>query len=303
MDVSVKRNIEQYARGLGFYKIGVAECRPVDVEGADRYDRWISARRHAAMSYLEKYGDVRRDPRLLLDGARSIVMCAMSYYHALPADASPAMRSIAMYARGDDYHDIMRGRLEELGQFVKSQLGGEHRACVDTAPLRERYWAVEAGLGFIGLNNQLIIPGAGSYFFLGALLTTVEIEPDMPMRASCVGCGRCLRACPGRALDGEGGVDSSRCLSYLTIEHRGDFADDVDLKGHLYGCDECQRLCPYNIAAKESPVGEFAPRAAYDTLTPERVLELTQEEFSTIFRRSAIKRTKLAGLQRNAKKL
>lgn len=292
-----------FASRLGFFKVGVAAARPVGDGAVAIYDSWLANGRHAGMTYLEKYADVRRDPRLLLDGAKSVIICAMSYYHPLPAEATDAMRSIAMYARGDDYHEVVRAKLNELGQYITDEWGGQFRACVDTAPLRERYWAVEAGLGFIGLNNQLIIPGAGSYFFLGALITTVDFRPDLPMRVACDSCGRCVAACPGCALDGNGGLDARKCLSYLTIEHRGDFPAGTDLAGHLYGCDECQRVCPHNSSPNISTVSEFAPRQEYNSLTPDRVLNLSQPQFSTIFRHSPVKRTKLAGLQRNASML
>ncbi len=293
-------SIADYARSLGFYNVGVAAARPVDDDAVKLYDSWLAKGRHADMAYLERYPDVRRDPRLLLPGARSVIVCAMSYYYPLNADSPAPLRSIAMYARGDDYHEVVRARLTDLGDYIAAKWGGEYRACVDTAPLRERYWAVRSGVGFVGLNNQLIIPGAGSYFFLGVLLTTAEFTPDAPMLAACDGCRRCVSACPGRALDGLGGIDARKCLSYLTIEHRGDLPEGTDLAGHLYGCDECQRVCPHNISPVQSPIAAFAPRLDYDSLTPERVLSLTQPEFSTIFRHSPIKRAKLAGLRRNA---
>ena len=164
---------------------------------------------------------------------------------------------------------------------------------------------MKAGLGFIGLNNQLILPGAGSRFFLGEILTTLPLEPDEPAApGSCEGCGRCLKACPGKALsagaDGRVTLDARRCLSYLTIEYRGELPEDVRLGRHVYGCDECQRVCPHNRVSPLSEIVEFRPREAVVALSAERIAEMTQEEFSAIFRRSAIKRTKLSGLQRNA---
>lgn len=305
IELPSSKDIADVAHRLGFACIGATVCEPVGEDDVAIYDRWIADGRNAGMEYMERYGEVRNDPRLLLDGARTIIMAAAPYHHAVPSDEASrrAANAIAAYAHGDDYHEVVRRRLEALAGFIRGRWGGETRVCVDTAPLRERYWARRAGLGFIGLNNHLIIPGEGSYFFLGAVLTTVAFRPDEPVDGECDRCGRCLASCPGKAIGADGSIDCRRCLSYLTIEHRGDFGENINLHGHLYGCDVCQQVCPHNRQARPTSINEFAFRPEYAGLSPEAVAEMTQEQFSSLFSHSAIKRAKLAGLQRNARKI
>lgn len=279
---------------------GVADAVEVDAAVWADFERWIATEKHGEMGYMAKYGDVRRNPQLLLEGAQSIIVVAFSYYHTDQFEGN--LGKIAAYAHGDDYHDVVRQRLNVVAERIKESWGGETRVCVDTAPLLERYWGERAGVGFIGSNRMLIVPGAGSYVFLGEIVTTAKFEADEPLSEGCGDCRRCFSACPVGALSAEG-VDARRCLSYLTIEYRGEFAADVDLCGRLYGCDECQRVCRHNAGVAATEVAEFRAREELRELTAERVEELTAEEFSAIMRRSAIKRTKLAGLQRNAEKL
>lgn len=298
---------DKVAGEVGAYKVGVVAAEPVSDDASAIYDDWIAAGHHASMEYLERYADIRRDPRLLLPGARSIIAFAFNYNHPVPVGIP-----IALYAHGDDYHEVLRRRLEPLAEKIRAcklpdGSYAEARICIDTAPLRERYWAVRAGLGFTGLNNQLIIPGAGSRFFLAFVLTTLELKPDLPCTLTCLKCGKCVAACPGKALGSNGEFDASKCLSYLTIEHRGDFPEDTDLHGHLYGCDVCQNVCPHNnpplCTASPEVLPEFNLRPQYLELNASAAAKLTQEKFSTIFSHSAIKRTKLAGLLRNANQI
>lgn len=289
--------LRRYCAELGVTELGIAPARPVAADAAAAYRRWIDDGCNAGMGYLDRYHDVREDPRLLLDGARSIIVCAFNYYPAVRRDSS--LPEFALYSYGKDYHDAVRERLERLAAITRDLFGGATRVCVDTAPLRERYWAREAGLGFIGRNNQLIIPVKGSFFFLGEILTTVEFSPDEPCRLSCGDCMACVSACPGKALRGDGSVDARRCLSYLTIEHRGEFDAGVRLGGHIYGCDECQSVCPHNRNAAPTTIAEFYPSDEFLRLDRESISGLTPEKFNSIFRHSAIKRAKLAGLLRN----
>lgn len=273
---------------------GFAEAAEVDAGADAAYRAWIEAGRHGCMDYMERYGEVRRDPRLLLDGARTVVSCAFSYNTCRRHD------SIAMYALGSDYHEVVRGRLERLAGFIRAEYGGQTRATVDTAPIRERYWAVKAGVGVVGVNNTLIVPGAGSRVFLGEVLWTGAVEPDRPIEGTCARCLKCVRACPAMAIDTRGAVDARRCLSCLTIEHRGDLPEGTDLCGRLYGCDRCQDVCPHNAGAPLTRIAEFSPREAVMRLDAEGVLAMSQDDFSRTFSHSAVKRAKLAGLRRNA---
>lgn len=265
---------------------------PVEAAAVEQHRRWIAAGHHGDMAYLDRYDEVRADPRLLLEGARSIICVAFPYFTDEPVELP-----VSLYARGRDYHEVVRERLRALAAL----LPGESRVCVDTAPLRERYWAARLGLGFVGRNNQLIIPSLGSYFFLGFIITTAEVESESPAAglgaAGCDGCRRCVDACPGGCLFADGaGVDARRCLSYLTIEYRGELSGELLV---LYGCDVCQRVCPHNRGVRPTPIADFHPSAEMMALTAADVASMTPERFSALFRHSAIKRTRLAGLQRN----
>lgn len=237
----------------GAYAVGLAHAEAVDAEAISIHDRWIADRRHGSMEFAERYRDIRNDPRLLLDGARTIVSAAFNYHHV------SADYGVAEYARGTDYHIVLRDRLGRAAAAIEAALGGTTRVCVDSAPIRERYWAQKSGVGFIGINNHLIIPGAGSRFVLGEILWTGEARPDEPCLLSCGKCMECVKRCPVAALRPDGSCDTSRCLSYLTIEHRGDLPDDTGLHGRVFGCDICLNACPHNAAAPLSGIEEFAP--------------------------------------------
>lgn len=285
---------------VGAVASGIAVAGRVADSDFGRFEDWLARGCHGDMRYMENYRDLRRDPRGLLPGARSVITAAFSYYHSDSTEGN--LERIAAYAHGDDYHEVVRERLGRVAGRISEMYGGATRACVDTAPLLERYWAVRAGVGFIGHNGMLIVPGAGSYVFIGTILATVPFTPDRPSESSCIGCGRCLAECPAKALSARG-VDASRCLSYLTIEHRGEFPEGTELHGRLYGCDICQRVCPHNSGLTDTAIDRFYPRAPLRDLTPEKIVTMTQEEFSDMMRLSAIKRTRLAGLRRNAIKL
>lgn len=286
------------AREAGAVAASFAPCRHVDNENIALYDAWIARGAHAGMEYMERNRELRNDPRLLLDGARSILCCAFPYAQTA-ARRSPLFSD---YAVGDDYHEVLRKRLAPVAALMESvEPGSATRICVDTAPLRERYWAAQAGIGFIGLNNQLIVPGVGSKVFLAEILWTEDADHGTPLTDTCDNCGTCIKACPGHALDGKGGIDCSSCLSYLTIEHRGDLPETLELQGRIYGCDICQDVCPHN---RQSPacLPEFACRDTILNLDREAIAGMTQPEFSSIFTHSAVKRAKLSGITRNAKK-
>lgn len=293
--------LRRYASQLGISAVGVARIDKVDDKVIDFYNRWLRERRHGGMAYLEKYPDIRRDPELLLPGAKSIISAAFNYY---PANFQPAGNpQFAYYSYGMDYHEVVRQRLSLLAGAIAEKFGCGTRVCVDTAPLFERYWAVKAGLGFIGLNSQLIIPGKGSYFVLGEILTTTDLEPGTPMAADCGKCGACIKRCPAGAIGNDGTVDASKCLSYLTIEHRGELPDGIDLGNRVFGCDECQKACPHNRRAEPSGIEEFRPSELFLSLDMDKLKNLDKESFNAIFRHSAVKRTKLSGLLRNVGRL
>lgn len=294
-------SIKQRARELGFDACGIARAGRVDHEAAWRYARWLAQGRNGCMQWAERHCDLRDDPGLLLPGARAVIVVAMNYY---PARFQPREApQFAYYAYGRDYHEVVKQRLWQLAALIEQMSPCQTRVCVDSAPIRERYWAQRAGLGFIGLNNALILPGKGSYYFLGVILTTLSLDPDAPCTQSCGECQACIQACPTGALTGDGAVDARRCLSCLTIEHRGDLPQWVSgvIGNRVFGCDECQKCCPHNRQARPTTIAELQPTDDFLSLTRERIAQMDQAEFSRLFSHSAVRRAKLAGLQRNLK--
>lgn len=299
MNSSLSKCPDDIFKGLGIARYAVATAEPIEASHLSAYREWIAAGNHGSMDYLARHEALRADARLLLPGARAVISCALPY--PSPCHSAGERPCISMYALGSDYHEIMRQKLLTAAQRLSEAMGGETRVCVDTTPILERYWAAKSGLGFIGMNHHLIIPGLGSCFFLGEILTTLPLRPDNPLETTCGSCGKCITSCPGGALGADGTFDARRCLSYLTIEHRGPVPPGTNLHGCLYGCDICAAVCPHNQDAEQLPIDpKLQPRSAVASLTPHRAATLTQEEFSALFSHSAVKRTKLAGLQRNA---
>lgn len=320
--------LKQKAAELGFSACGVAPAAPLSAERqAERLD-WLAEGCQADMHYLEQHTDKRFDPRLLLDGACSVVSLAVNYYpgswdelarematdtdeHAAvtdeKAEKSPLHRPnawhLARYAYGTDYHDVVKAMLRQLAAGMGWTAETEVRCLVDTAPIDEKYWAQQSGIGWRGRHSQLIVPRAGSYFFLGELLVVHEADRyDRPLAPQCPPhCRRCLDACPTSALRGNGTLDARRCLSYLTIEHRGTLpAEAADkLSPCIYGCDRCAEVCPFNRQARRTTIESLRPRPALLAMTPQGWMNLTVEQYRELFRKSAVKRAKFEGITRN----
>ncbi len=295
-------SLKSEALKLGFSRVGLAPAgRVPDAVMAD-YVKWLAEGCQGEMHYMENHMELRRDPRLLLEGARTVVSLAMSYH---PGE-HPTQKGLAWYAQGLDYHEVIRQRLQQLVASLPLKGDGGARICVDTAPVMEKYWAWRCGLGWIGRNRQLVVPHQGSAFFLAEILLTCEADRydkplyDNPMFTGCGACRRCLEACPTGALSEEG-LDARRCLSYLTIEHRGALPIDVRplLDECFYGCDRCLRACPHLSKAQETPVEEFRPSEELLQMTDEDWQRLTPEQYRQLFRGSAVKRAKYEGLMRN----
>lgn len=295
--------IREEALRLGFSACGFAKAEPVSGEMARVLDHWTGNGYHAGMQYMERNRHLRLDPTQLVPGCKTLIVVALNYYpkQLLPVEGY----QIAYYAYGKDYHRVVKDKLGQLLAYIRTlEPGAEGRAFCDTAPLLERYWAVKAGLGFIGRNRQLIIPGKGSYFFLGVLAVDVEMEPSAsPFISnvfSCGDCKRCLIACPTGALTPDG-IDCRRCLSYLTIEHRGAIPEDVAQKlgRRIYGCDTCQRVCPHNRNAQSTEENAFDISPEVAQLTPEEWRQLTPERYKELFKHSAMERAGYEGLMRN----
>lgn len=298
------------ARSLGFFACGLAPAEPISAARVAYRETWLREGMHAAMSYLERNEEKRRDPRLLVEGVQTIVSVAMCY-NTVPADAPPVDElPIARYARGVDYHDLVKSRLHSLLHTLVEAYGADalegSRAFVDTAPVDERYWAWRAGLGWLGKNTQLIIPGAGSYFFLGELFLPLPADAyDTPQPSRCGSCTRCLKACPTQAL-GADGLDARRCLSYLTIECRDASLPEGTgerMGTTFYGCDACATCCPWNRRAAVSTEAAFYPSPALQQMTPSDWEQLSREQYQVLFKGSAVKRAKYDGLVRNIQTL
>ena len=292
--------VKQRARDLGFDLVGIAAAGPLDGEGA-RLDEWLASGYHATMGWMERTANKRIDPRLHLPSVRSIVSVAANYYTPHSHEGAPGTGKISRYAWGDDYHDVVGDRLRELKAWLEERVPGlEAKIAVDSSPVMDKAWAARAGLGWIGKHSNLITRELGSWVFLGELLVSVDLDPDgEPVADHCGSCTACIDACPTAAIVEPYVVDSSRCISYLTIESR-DAELPLETAGWVYGCDICQDVCPWNRFESETAELRFAPRPGLVEPDLVAITHLSQEEFSARFRRSPIKRTKLAGLTRNA---
>jgi epoxyqueuosine reductase len=290
--------VQRLARECGFELAGVAAAEPSG--DFERYQEWVSNGFAGEMRYLtDRRAEVRRDPRSLLAAARSII-CVGKLYNA----EGPGDGMISRYAWGADYHSVMREGLARLVELLEREAGAfESKICVDTAPFLERSYARQAGLGWIGKNTCLIHEPLGSWFFLGEIVTSLEIEPDSPPPDRCGTCTRCIDACPTKALvpgeDGEWTLDSRRCISYLTIELRGPIPEEhrEGMGAHLFGCDICQDVCPWNRRAPVTEEPGFSPRPWPEL---ENIPKLSPAQFHQIGRESPLARAGHSGLMRNA---
>jgi epoxyqueuosine reductase len=295
--------LKSRARELGFDLCGVAPAEPF--AALDRLAEWIELGRHADMAWLERSLEKRRDPRLVLEGARAIVSCAVVYNTDQPySNTLPSGHAaVARYAWGDDYHVVIERKLEALEMWMREQTGEEVRTrrYVDTGPLSEKAIAARAGLGWIGKNTCLINQQLGSWLFLGEIITTLALEPDTPVFDRCGSCTLCLEACPTGALVEPYQLDARKCLSYVTIEHRGDLPEDAAaaIGTHVYGCDICQDVCPWNRRAAVSGDPAWQPRDAWKPVPVAELAARTDEELRAAMKGSAMKRAGVKGLRRN----
>jgi epoxyqueuosine reductase len=309
IDLALGSAVKARARELGFDRVAIGPAEPP--EHGDALEAWLDAGYAGTMSYLDRGRADRLDPARLLPGCRSVVAVAMSYNPGASSAGDGAQheratmtlddwRPVSRYARGRDYHDVIRPRLVELGEFIHTASGAASRVAVDSSAVLERDLAARAGLGWVGKNTNLLTPSLGSYFFIGIVLTTAKLPFDQREPDRCGTCTACLDACPTRAFVAPYVLDARRCISYLTIEHRGDIAGELaeQIGEWVFGCDVCQEVCPWNRKAepaREPALGPSGPFGALETL-----LELDSEAFRARFRGSALTRAKRAGLLRNA---
>lgn len=296
--------IKAEALRLGFDACGIAKAEPIRQEVAEEFREWLRQGHHASMQYMENHLEKRLNPQLLMEGVRSIVCVALNYKPS--AQQNQEGYQLAAYALGRDYHDIVKEKLHQLAAYIIRQWGDEeqpvsYRAFTDSAPVMERYWAMQAGIGWIGRHHQLIIPKSGSMFFLGELFLNIPLAYDHPATSHCGNCTRCIEACPTGALTAEGPFRAERCLSYLTIENREEIPPEMKDKmgSTIYGCDRCQQACPWNTMGAPTREPALQPKEELMTMTREQWQHLSEEDYRRLFKGSAVKRAKYSGLMRN----
>lgn len=305
--MSIGQAIKREARLLGFDAVGITSVvlEPPAHGLLDRLQEWLRRGYHGTMAWMARDPDRRAHPQIVLPGCRSIISVGMNYDTGLRAIEGRGHGRIARYAWGKDYHDVLSNRLVLLENKVRDLVPEAiTRSYVDTGPVMEKAWAQQAGLGWIGKHSNLVSSDHGSWLVLGEILTTLELPPDAPGTDLCGTCSLCIQACPTNAIVEPYVVDATRCISYLTIEFRGPRRDiPVDLTArmgnHIFGCDDCLDVCPFNLRAEPTTEPAFQPDAT--TLGPrlDDLAALDEETFAGLFRHSPIRRSKLSGLQRN----
>jgi len=308
--LDLTRRIKRKGKELGFAAVGVAPASVLTPEG-ERLAQFIARGYHGEMDWLAQTREKRTDVNRVTPGAASVITAAMNYYtEEPPSGQSPLQGSeqtetgrISCYAWGEDYHEIVAERLRELFVWIQVLLpGAQGKVYVDTGPVMEKAWAARSGIGWIGKHTNLITRDLGSYVFLGVILLDRELIYDVPKEDSCGTCTRCIEACPTQAIVAPYVLDARRCISYLTIEKRGEIPEEFHaaMGDWIFGCDVCQEVCPWNRFAKPTSESSFQPRPENRAPILSDLLRLTPEEFSTRTRRSPLKRAKHQGLIRNA---
>ena len=304
--MSLADDIKYKALELGFDIAGITDAAPIDTEQVEFLTTWLKSGFAGQMDYMHRNFEKRIDPAKLLKNAQSVIAVGLNYKppKRKPPDTCAPAGKVASYAQYEDYHVFLKKRLRKLVDFIGSIAGTgcEFKICVDSAPLAERALAARAGLGFIGKNHMLISPDLGPQIFLAEIVTTLELEPDKPLAAMCSDCNKCIDACPTGALRPDGQFDANRCISYLTIEHKGQIpADLVEKIGdRVFGCDECVLVCPYQQNAPPCKNTEFKFYDDRAKLDLNWILNMTHEDFGAEFADSAFKRSGLDRLRRNA---
>ena len=290
------------AERMGFDACGIAQATALEEESA-HVEQWLESDCEGEMGYLTRNKEKRYDPRLLVEGTKSIVTVLYNYYPKQRIGDSDKFK-IAKYAYGADYHDVLKRKMHQLLEGIEAQTGKLEgtRLFVDSAPVLDRAWAVRCGLGFIGKNTTLIHPKKGSFFFIGHLFLPIELEgTGKPLTNRCGRCTKCLDACPSGALEAPFHIDARKCISYLTIEYKGSLAgiDPKTFNGWMYGCDICQDVCPYNRFALPNREPEFQPSERLIAMHDEDWKSLSKEDFDALFKHSAVQRAGYEGLKRN----
>lgn len=297
--------IRAEARRLGFEFVGFARAEPLDEE-ARRLEGWLRQGAHGKMAYMENHFDLRIDPTKLVPGAKSVICLTFNYFSP-EKQADPDAPKISKYAYGEDYHIVVKDRLKTLLTHIQEEVGEVSGRCfVDSAPVLEREWARRAGIGWNGRHTLTIQPRRGSFFFLAEIICDLPLVYDDPIRDHCGTCRKCIDACPTEAISPQGYfLDASRCISYLTIELREEIPNDFREKmdNWMFGCDVCQDVCPWNRFSERHEEPALEPHPDLLAMKQADWLELTEEVFGKVFRKSAVKRAKFEGLKRNIRYL
>tara|TARA_B110000503_G_C7110106_1_gene397698 strand:- start:55 stop:975 length:921 start_codon:yes stop_codon:yes gene_type:complete len=301
MPLSTTQIVKSIAHQLGFDYVGISKAEFLK-EDAIRLEDWLNSGGNGKMSYMQNHFDKRVDPTKLVEGSRSVVSLLYNYHTEL-RQTDPQAPQLAKYAYGEDYHFVIRDKLNEFFYLLQQQIGAvEGRSFVDSAPVLDRAWARKSGLGWIGKNSMLINKHSGSDFFIAELIIDLALEPDGPIKDYCGTCTKCIDSCPTDAILPQRKIDSNKCISYVTIELKDENLPK-EFKGKMqnwmFGCDICQDVCPWNRFGKQNTEKRFQPRLNLLEMTKEHWEELGQEDFSALFSKSAVKRTKFVGLKRN----
>ena len=293
--------IKAEAKRLGFLSCGISKAEFLEEE-APRLENWLKNGMQGEMQYMENHFDKRLDPRLLVDGAKSVISVLLNYFPEKTQEESSY--KISRYAYGQDYHHVMKSKLRQLMEFISEEIGEVNgRAFVDSAPVLDKAWAARSGLGWMGKNSNLLTQQVGSYYFIGELILDLELEYDTPATDHCGSCTACIDVCPTNAIVQPYVVDGSKCISYFTIELKNEIPNEV--KGQfddwIFGCDICQEVCPWNRFSKPHQEPLFQPHPELLAMSKKDWEEITEEVFQRLFKKSAVKRTKYSGIQRNIK--
>ncbi len=292
--------IKSQAARLGFDYCGISKADFLEEE-APRLENWLNKNMHGQMSYMQNYFDKRLDPRLLVPGAKSVVSLLLNYF---PSEKQADIESpkISKYAYGADYHFVIKEKLILLLEFINEEIGEvDGRVFVDSAPVMDKAWAKKSGLGWIGKNSNLITKKNGSFFFIAELIIDLELQYDGPIKDYCGTCTKCMDACPTEAIVSPYVVDGSKCISYYTIELKDALPNDLKGKfdNWMFGCDVCQDVCPWNRFSTPHKEDQFQANKEFLSMSKNDWIDLTEETFRRVFKNSAVKRTKYAGLKRN----
>ncbi|RYC50494.1 epoxyqueuosine reductase [Flagellimonas olearia] len=291
--------IKTEAKRLGFLSCGISKAQFLEEE-APRLEKWLKNNMHGEMQYMENHFDKRLDPTKLVEGSKSVISLLLNYFPS--QEQNQDSYKISKYAYGTDYHFVIKDKLKSLLHFIQDEIGEVHgRAFVDSAPVLDKAWAARSGLGWIGKHSNLLTQQVGSFYFIAELIVDLDLEYDAPTTDHCGTCTACIDACPTEAIVEPYVVDGSKCISYFTIELKNEIP--TGFKGKLddwmFGCDVCQDVCPWNRFSKPHSEPLFDPNPQLLSMTKKDWEEITEEVFRKVFKKSAVKRTKYGGLQRN----